>query len=129
MTKFLHAKRDVFSVYSKSLKFYEKDSSKDLPLQRRALADVCSVDILIFQKIHRKASVPDSVFNEVTGLKPTALLQKRLQRRCFLVNFVEYLRTILIGRTLPGGYFWLFKYIKVDRNVSSYCNKDKVISI
>ena len=35
-----------------------------------------------------------------------------------------------IFTTLPGDYFWLFKYIKVDKNVSRYCNKDiKVISV
>ena len=51
------------------------------------------MEILIrFQKIHWKALVADSVFNEVTGLQPAALLQKRSQRRCFRVNLVEYLR-------------------------------------
>ena len=36
----------------------------------------------------------------------------------------------LFYRTLRGNYFWLFKYIKVDKNVSKYCYKDiKVISV
>ena len=44
------------------------------------------------EKIHRKEPVADSVFNEVTGIQPAALLQKKTQRRCFPVNFVECLR-------------------------------------
>ena len=49
-----------------------------------------------FQKIHWKAAVLDSVFNEVIGLQPAALLQKRPQRRRFSVNFVEYLSTLFL---------------------------------
>ena len=46
-----------------------------------------------YRKIHRKAPVLDSAFNEVAGLQPAALLQRRPRRRCFPVNFVEFLGT------------------------------------
>ena len=32
-------------------------------------------------------------FNKVAGLRPATLLKKRLWDRCFLVNFVKFLRT------------------------------------
>ena len=47
----------------------------------------------MFRKIHKKGPVPDSVFNELAGLQPAALLQKRPRRRYFPVDFVEFLRT------------------------------------
>ena len=84
MTKFPHSKRAVSSVYSKSLNFTERNSSKDLTLQRHAHADICNIDILF-----RKAPVPDLVFNEVQALS----LQLYCNRRCFPMDFVEYLRT------------------------------------
>ena len=46
MTKFVHSKRVVCSVYSKSLKVYERGSRKDVNLQRQALAKVCKIDVL-----------------------------------------------------------------------------------
>ena len=32
-------------------------------------------------------------FNKVAGLRPVTLLKKRLQHRCFPVNFAKFLRT------------------------------------
>ena len=47
MTKFLHSKKVVGSIYNKSLIFFsERNSSKDLILQRQALAGVCKIDVL-----------------------------------------------------------------------------------
>ena len=43
-----------------------------------------------FCKIYRKTPVPESVF---AGLRPLALLKKRLWHRCFPVNCAEFLRT------------------------------------
>ena len=37
--------------------------------------------------------MPESLFNKVAGLRPATLLKKRLWHRCFLVNFVKFLRT------------------------------------
>ena len=102
----------------KALNFTTRNSSKDLTLQKHTVADVCKINILRFHKI-----------NEVAGLQPASSLQMRPQRRCFPVNLWNF-EEHLSYRTLPGDYFWLFKYIKVDKNVSRYCNKDiKVLSI
>ena len=46
ITTFLHCKIVASSVYSKSLNFTERNSSKDLFLQRQAFADVCKIDVL-----------------------------------------------------------------------------------
>ena len=42
----LNSKRFVCSVYSKSLKLYGRKYSKDLILQRQALADIYKIDVL-----------------------------------------------------------------------------------
>ena len=46
-----------------------------------------------FRKIHQKTPVLDSLFKRFSGLRPGTLLKKRLQHRCFQVNFVTFLRT------------------------------------
>ena len=46
-----------------------------------------------FHKIHLKTPVLESYFNGVSGLKAVTLLKKRLQHRCFQVNFMKFLRT------------------------------------
>ena len=53
-----------------------------------------------FHKIHLKTPLLESLFNGVSGLRPETLLRKRLQHRCFQVNFVKLLRTIFY-RTRP----------------------------
>ena len=46
MTKLIRSKRVVCSVYSKSLKFTERNCSKDITLQKQTLADFCKIDVL-----------------------------------------------------------------------------------
>ena len=41
-------------------------------------------------------------FNKVAGLRPATLLKKRLWRRYFPVNFVEFLKT-LFSKNNSGG--------------------------
>ena len=36
--------------------------------------------------------MPESLFNEVAGLRPAILLKRRLWQRCFPVNFANFLR-------------------------------------
>ena len=38
-------------------------------------------------------------FNKVSGLRPAILLKKKLQQRCFPVNFVKFLRTSFLQNT------------------------------
>ena len=47
----------------------------------------------IFAKFKRKHLYESLSFNKVVGLRSATLLKKRLLHRCFLVNFVEFLRT------------------------------------
>ena len=44
-----------------------------------------------FRKFERKAPVLESVLNKVAGLH---FVKKRLQRRCYLVKFAKFLRTL-----------------------------------
>ena len=52
-----------------------------------------------FHKIHLKTPVLESYFNGVSGLKAVTLLKKRLQHRCFQVNFMKFLRTPFLQNT------------------------------
>ena len=47
-----------------------------------------------------KTPVSESFFNKISDLKPTTLLKKRLQHKCFPVIFVKVLRTTFY-RTHP----------------------------
>ena len=38
-------------------------------------------------------------FNKVSGMRPATLFKKRLQQRCFPVNFVKFLRTPFLQNT------------------------------
>ena len=50
-------------------------------------------------KIHLKTPVLASLFNRVSGPRSTTLLKRRLQHRCFQVNFVKFLRTPFLQNT------------------------------
>ena len=62
-----------------------KGKKKTTPSE--AVAWVCSI---------KKVFLSKSLFNRVAGQTPTTLLKKRLQRRCFPVNFEKRLRTLFI---------------------------------
>ena len=52
-----------------------------------------------FTKFTGKHQCQGLFFNKVTGLRPATLLKKRLWHRCFLVNFVKFLRTPFLQNT------------------------------
>ena len=52
-----------------------------------------------FLKIHLKTHVLESYFNRVSGLRVVTLLKKRLQHRCFQINFMKFLRTPFLQNT------------------------------
>ena len=56
-----------------------------------------------FAKFTGKHLCQSLFFNKVAGLRPVALLKKRLWHRCFLVNFEKFLRT----HFLPDHLRWL----------------------
>ena len=61
-----------------------------------------------FTKFTGKHLCQSLFFNKVAGLRPAALLKKRLWHRCFPVNFVKFLRTPFLQNT-SGGLLMLLK--------------------
>ena len=58
----------------------------------------CSVKkvFLKISQIHRKTHVFEFLFNEVAGLGAGSFIKKRLQHRCFPVNFAKFVRTPIL---------------------------------
>ena len=48
-----------------------------------------------------------SLFNKVAGLRPVNLIEKRIRRKCFPVNFAKFLKTTFFIKHLR----WLLLYI------------------
>ena len=46
----------------------------------------------VLQNSQKKCCVGVSFFNNVAGLRPANLLQKRLGHKCFPVNFAKFLK-------------------------------------
>ena len=74
------------------------------------------MEMTIIRSSHRRCSVKKGVlrnfakftgkhlcqtlfFNNIAGLRPAALLEKRLWHRCFAVNFAKFLRTPILQNT------------------------------
>ena len=68
---------------------------------RRFLQNRCS---LKFSNIHRKTTVLESLLNKVAGLKACNFIRKRLQRKCFPLNIVNFLRTAFF---VVEHFWWL----------------------
>ena len=98
-----------------------------------------------FRSSHRRCSIKDVLknftkftgrhlcqspfFNKVAGLRPVTLLKKRLQRRCFPVNFVKFLRTPFLQNTsrrlllyFHESFFFLRPTIRSSRP-EMFCKK------
>ena len=52
----------------------------------------------------------ESLLNKVAVLEAWNFIKKRLQHRCFLVNFAKFLRTSFLQNT-SGSCFWKWKDI------------------
>ena len=59
-----------------------------------------------FKKITRKHLCWSLFFNKVAGLRPETLLKKRVQQRCFPVNFVKFFKNTFFKEHL----WWLLLY-------------------
>ena len=70
-----------------------------------------------FHKIHLKTLVLESLFNRVSGLWPATLLKKRLQHKCFQVNFVKFWRTPFLQNTSV-----IFLTVSVHKEVLYICS-------
>ena len=67
----------------------------------------CKKDVLRdFTKSTGKHLCQSLFFNKVAGLRPATLLKKRLWYRCFLVNFVKFLRTLFFSEHLRWLLLW-----------------------
>ena len=53
-----------------------------------------------FNKFIGKCPYQSRFFNKVAGLRPANLFKKRLQHKCFSVNFVKFLRTNFLQATV-----------------------------
>ena len=69
----------------------------------------CSWKLL---KIHSQKPLLESLFNEVTGLKSTTLLKKRLRHRCFSANLTKFLTEYYCATTSPEIPGWLTSLIR-----------------
>ena len=63
-------------------------------LSLEAVAQRCSI-----KNVFLKTPVLEFLFNEATGWRLAILLEKILRHRCFLVNFVNFLRTPFLQKT------------------------------
>ena len=52
----------------------------------------------------------ESLFNKVTGLEPCNFIKKRLQHKCFPVNFCEFLRTLMFTEHVRLLLLYLPRY-------------------
>ena len=59
----------------------------------------------------KENTVPDTLFNEVAGLRLATLLKKSLSHRYFPMNFAKFLRTRFSQNT-SAGCFWKKKSLK-----------------
>ena len=62
---------------------------------------ICLVSILYCSRSsHQRCSMREGILRNFTKFRPTTLLKRRLQRRCFPVNFVKFLRTLFFTEHL-----------------------------
>ena len=93
-----------------------------------------------FAKFTEKHLWQSLFFKKVAGLRPAALLKKRLWHRCFPVNFRKFLRTpflqvtsrrlLLYILTESDGFRYISFYLQLKRYhiISKKCKSHKSIS-
>ena len=70
-----------------------------------------------FPKLTGKHLCQSLFFNKVAGLRPKALLKKRLWHRCFLVNFAKFLRTSFLIEHLHWLLVYCLHYVLYRKTV------------
>ena len=74
--------------------------------------------------MHKKTPTLESLFNKTPGSRPATLLKKRLQHRCFPVNYPKFLRTPFLqntsGRLVFIDWFLGFRSKKWDTRYSQH---------
>ena len=82
------------------------DVSNIWKMHKQPMEVFCKKSVLkSFAKFTGKKHLCWNIFlNKVADLRPATLLKKRLQRRCFFMNFPKFLRTTFLQNT-PGQLF------------------------
>ena len=73
--------------------------SMDKTLEESARAVIWKYSLNIFEKfskIHRKISVLECLFNQISGLETSSFIEKWLQPWYFPVDFEKFLRTPIL---------------------------------
>ena len=78
-----------------------------------------------FRNIHRKAPVLESPFNRLAGFKTCNFLKKRLRHRCFNVNTVKFLRTLILMK-ICEQLLLPFLLLTVSGRLLSHLKKRKI---
>ena len=73
-----------------------------------------------FAKLTGKHLCQGLFFNKVAGLRPATLLKRRLWHRCFLVNFLKFLRT-----TFLIEHLW-WQLLEIVRDNKKYQRRRKL---
>ena len=94
--------------------------------QKQPFADVfqnrCSLKI---PDIYKKTPVLESLFKKGVGPQSCNFLKKRLQRRCFLVNLANFLRTPFLVEHL----WWLLLNVSYSTLPTHWVTHDPVLSL
>ena len=86
----------------------------------------CSVEICVLKnstKFTRKNLCQSLFFNKVVGLRPATLLKKGLWHKCFLVNFVKFLRPPFLQNASGRLLLVVFCIKSIPRNFSKFTGK------
>ena len=90
------------------LEISEKDSTAEMIFLTVVFSKFCKKSRSSHQRcsimkavlnIHRKTPVLESLFDRVVGLQACNFIKKRHQHRCFSVNIVKFLRTLILKNT------------------------------
>ena len=84
-------------------------------LSVEVVAQWCFVKKVFLETLHLCQSL---FFNKVAGLRPAALLKKRLWHRCFPVNFAKFLRTTFLTEHLRWLLLLVIEWWDALRNES-----------
>ena len=81
-----------FKIFSQLIQPFFKSSHQRCSVRKGVLRN--------FAKLTGKHLCQSLFFNKAAGLRPAALLKKRLWHRCFPVNFTKFLRTTFLTEHL-----------------------------
>ena len=90
----------VVAIYGCALTYHNQ--SKETSTNFKSSQQRCSIKESVLRNFLKSAGehlCQSLFFNKVAGIKPAITLKKRLQHRCFLVNFPKFLKTPFLQNT------------------------------